>query len=232
MRAQRRTFALIAGAAVTLVAGLVMATVTQAEAASNAAAAVACSAPTWAEGNTYTAGTQVTYGGKLYQALVTHTAYAGAGWNPAATPSLWKDLGACTGGVPTTPPPSAGPSHAPRPRPPQPSTTRPRAAPRARPTTPHRRAGHLRGEVPARREGAAGLLGELGRRLQRRPPGARLDPDHRLPDQATRVQRDQRGVPGDPLRRHGPVGGRHGRRGQGLHARPRCARRRRPARRS
>jgi chitinase len=117
MRAQRRTFALIAGAAVTLVAGLVMATVTQANAASNAAAAVTCSATAWAEGNTYTAGQQVTYGGKLYQALVTHTAYVGAGWNPAATPSLWKDLGACTGGTPTTSPsasrspsPSASPS--------------------------------------------------------------------------------------------------------------------------
>ncbi len=115
MRAQRRTFALIAGAAVTLVAGMVMATVTNAEAAGNAAAAVTCTAPAWAEGNTYTAGTQVTYGGKLYQALVTHTAYAGAGWNPAATPSLWKDLGACTGGTPTTSPsasrsPSASPS--------------------------------------------------------------------------------------------------------------------------
>ncbi|MEV4509788.1 glycosyl hydrolase family 18 protein [Dactylosporangium sp. NPDC049525] len=120
MRAQRRTFALIAGAAVTLVAGLVMATVTQAEAASNAAAAVTCSAPGWAEGNTYTAGTQVTYGGKLYQALVTHTAYVGAGWNPAATPSLWKDLGACTGGTPSaspsrtaSPSPSVSPSRTP-----------------------------------------------------------------------------------------------------------------------
>lgn len=114
MRAQRRTFALIAGAAVTLVAGMVMATVTQAEAASNAAAAVTCSAPAWAEGNTYTAGTQVTYGGRLYQALVTHTAYVGAGWNPAATPSLWTDLGACTGGT-TSPTPSRTPSVSPTP---------------------------------------------------------------------------------------------------------------------
>ena len=114
MRAQRRTFALIAGAAVTLVAGMVMATVNQAEAASNAAAAVTCSAPAWAEGNTYTVGTQVTYGGKLYQALVTHTAYVGAGWNPAATPSLWTDLGACTGGT-TSPTPSRTPSASPTP---------------------------------------------------------------------------------------------------------------------
>ncbi len=114
MRAQRRTFALIAGAAVTLVAGMVMATVNQAEAASNAAAAVTCSAPAWAEGNTYTVGTQVTYGGKLYQALVPHTAYVGAGWNPAATPSLWTDLGACTGGT-TSPTPSRTPSASPTP---------------------------------------------------------------------------------------------------------------------
>jgi chitinase len=66
---------------------------------------VVCNAPAWAEGNTYTVGTQVTYNGHLYQALQTHTAYVGAGWNPAATPSLWQDLGACTGGTPPASPP-------------------------------------------------------------------------------------------------------------------------------
>jgi chitinase len=87
---------------------------------------VACTAPGWAEGNTYTAGTQVTYSGRLYQALVTHTAHVGAGWNPGATPSLWRDLGACSGGTPTpsptrtTPPPSSPP-----PTTPPPSTTPP-----------------------------------------------------------------------------------------------------------
>ncbi len=65
---------------------------------------VACTAPAWAEGTTYQAGDQVTYQGHLYKALVTHTAYPGAGWNPAATPSLWQDLGACTGGTPTSSP--------------------------------------------------------------------------------------------------------------------------------
>ena len=30
----------------------------------------------------------MTYGGRLYTALVTHTAHPGAGWNPASTPSL------------------------------------------------------------------------------------------------------------------------------------------------
>ncbi|MDG6104856.1 glycoside hydrolase family 18 [Dactylosporangium aurantiacum] len=134
MRAQRRTFALIAGAAVTLVAGMVMATVTQAEAASNAAAAVTCSAPAWAEGNTYTAGTQVTYNGRLYQALVTHTAYVGAGWNPASTPSLWTDLGACTGGT-TSPTPSRTPSTSPTPSKTPSTSPTPSRTPSSSPTT-------------------------------------------------------------------------------------------------
>jgi chitinase len=85
-------------------------------------AAVACSGTVWAEGVTYTAGQQVTYHGHLYQALVTHTAYPGAGWNPAATPSLWKDLGACTGGTTTTPTT-------------QPTTTPPTTTPTTPPTT-------------------------------------------------------------------------------------------------
>ncbi|MCY1144554.1 glycosyl hydrolase family 18 protein [Actinoplanes sp. Pm04-4] len=88
-----------------------------------ASAAVACSGTVWREGPTYTAGQQVTYNAHLYQALVTHTAYAGTGWNPAATPTLWRDLGACTGG-PTTPPPTTTPP---------PSTPPPTTRP---PTTP------------------------------------------------------------------------------------------------
>ncbi|MEK8104077.1 glycosyl hydrolase family 18 protein [Micromonospora sp. M12] len=48
----------------------------------NAVPMVACTAPAWAEGTTYQAGGQVTYGSRLYQALVTHTAHPGAGWNP------------------------------------------------------------------------------------------------------------------------------------------------------
>ncbi len=74
------------------------------------AAAVVCSFPTWAEGQTYTAGSRVTYSNRGYEALVTHTAYPGTNWNPAGTPSLWKDLGACDGTpTPTTPPPTSGP---------------------------------------------------------------------------------------------------------------------------
>ena len=52
------------------------------------APAPSCAA--WAEGKTYQVGAVVSYQGSTYKALVTHTAYAGAGWNPAATPTLWQ----------------------------------------------------------------------------------------------------------------------------------------------
>jgi len=97
-----------------------------------AAAAVACTAPVWAEGNTYTAGSQVTYQSRQYQALVTHTAWPGTGWNPAATPSLWRDLGECTGGgtpPPTTPPPTTPPPTTPPPTTPPPTTPPPTTPP-------------------------------------------------------------------------------------------------------
>ncbi|MER7002461.1 glycosyl hydrolase family 18 protein [Dactylosporangium sp. NPDC000555] len=94
---------------------MVLAPTLQAQAVTSVAQA-ACSAPNWAEGNTYTVGTQVTYSGRTYQALVTHTAYVGANWNPASTPSLWKDLGACTGGGSSpSPSPSKSPSSSPSP---------------------------------------------------------------------------------------------------------------------
>jgi chitinase len=95
MGVRRQLLALVAGVGVAL--GSIVAFSATGE------AAVACSSVTWTEGPTYTAGQQVTYQSKLYQALVTHTAYAGTGWNPAATPTLWKDLGACTGGGAPTP---------------------------------------------------------------------------------------------------------------------------------
>jgi chitinase len=119
MGVRRTVTALVAGAAMTVALAVGFATNGMAAVNAPGVAAVTCSAPAWAEGNTYTVGTQVTYGGHLYQALVTHTAYVGAGWNPAATPSLWKDLGACTGGSTTTPP-----------------TTPPTTTPTTPPTTP------------------------------------------------------------------------------------------------
>ncbi|GLS04271.1 hypothetical protein GCM10007860_14180 [Chitiniphilus shinanonensis] len=82
-----------------------------------AAQAAACVAG-WAEGNTYAAGTVVSYNGHNYRALVTHTAYVGANWNPAATPSLWADQGTCGGATPVpTPAPTPVPTPAPTPTP-------------------------------------------------------------------------------------------------------------------
>ncbi|WP_197053826.1 glycoside hydrolase family 19 protein [Chitinibacter sp. ZOR0017] len=69
-------------------------------------AAGSCAA--WVEGNSYKAGDVVNFGGASYTALSTHTAYVGANWNPAATPTLWKAGGNCsTGG--STPAPTATP---------------------------------------------------------------------------------------------------------------------------
>ncbi|GLS03185.1 hypothetical protein GCM10007860_03280 [Chitiniphilus shinanonensis] len=80
--------------------------------------AVAVAAQQWAEGNTYTAGTVVTYNGRDYRALVTHSAYVGTNWNPAATPTLWQDIGPASGGG--TPTPTPGPSPTPTPATPSP----------------------------------------------------------------------------------------------------------------
>lgn len=67
-------------------------------------------AATWQEGNSYNAGSTVDYNGKTYTALVTHTAYVGANWNPAASPTLWKETGSSTNPVATaTPNPTASP---------------------------------------------------------------------------------------------------------------------------
>jgi chitinase len=133
VRSRRRKFALVIGAAAAVVTALALAPTIQAQAVSSAAAA-ACSAPNWAEGNTYTAGQQVTYNGHTYQALVTHTAYVGAGWNPAATPSLWKDLGACTGGG-TSPTASPSPSRTSSPSPSASPSRSPSSSPSTSPST-------------------------------------------------------------------------------------------------
>ncbi len=60
----------------------------------------ACTYPAWAEGNSYKVGDKVAYSGKGYEALVAHTAWPGANWNPASTPTLWRELGACDGSTP------------------------------------------------------------------------------------------------------------------------------------
>ncbi|WP_348943955.1 glycosyl hydrolase family 18 protein [Chitinibacter sp. FCG-7] len=102
-------------------------------AAMMAVASFSYAADAWKEGTTYNAGAVVSYSGKDYQALVTHTAYVGANWNPAATPTLWKAVsGSSVTPAPTvaptpTPVGSATPTVAP--------TVAPTAAPTVAPTT-------------------------------------------------------------------------------------------------
>ncbi|HSC80196.1 MAG TPA: glycosyl hydrolase family 18 protein [Chitinolyticbacter sp.] len=95
--------------------------------ASLMAVAVSAYAAEWAEGNTYTAGTIVQYQGKNYQALVTHTAYAGTNWNPASTPTLWKDAGGSITPAPATPTPTTPAPVTPAPVTPVPVTPAPSA---------------------------------------------------------------------------------------------------------
>lgn len=130
VHARRLAIALAVSAATTLVTALAVVP-GQAAAPDGVTVQVACTAPAWAEGNTYTVGQQVTYQGRLYQALVTHTAYVGAGWNPAATPSLWTDLGPCDG---TPPSPSASPSRPPSASPSPSRTAAPSASPSRSPS--------------------------------------------------------------------------------------------------
>src|SRR6266511_746272 len=71
----------------------------------------------WAEGNTYNVGDSVIYNGATYTCLQTHTAYVGAGWNPASTPSLWSLGGTCTTSPTPTPTPTPTPAPTPTPTP-------------------------------------------------------------------------------------------------------------------
>ncbi|WP_169741299.1 carbohydrate-binding protein [Andreprevotia chitinilytica] len=87
------------------------------------ASAAAC-APAWQEGSTYSVGQVVSYLGNNYKALQAHTAYVGAGWNPAAATTLWTLTGSCSGS--TTPKPTATPAPPPTPQPtasPKPTAT-------------------------------------------------------------------------------------------------------------
>src|SRR4051794_2866072 len=106
---QRRIISLLAGVVVAAAGGATtVALAPPGDAAVIRAAAgplAACADAPWAEGTAYPVGARVTYQGRTYRALVAHTAAPGSGWNPAAAPSLWADLGACTGGArPSAPP--------------------------------------------------------------------------------------------------------------------------------
>ncbi|HEX6684916.1 MAG TPA: glycosyl hydrolase family 18 protein [Candidatus Limnocylindrales bacterium] len=127
----RWAIALTVSAATTL--GTVMVLVPTGTAAmSDPSIMVVCNAPAWAEGVSYSVGQRVTYNGRLYEAIQAHTAWPGAGWNPAATPTLWRDLGACDGGPTISPTPSRtvspSPSRTVSPSP-SPSTSRPPSSP-------------------------------------------------------------------------------------------------------
>jgi hypothetical protein len=80
--------------------------------------AQAAAAPEWREGVTYTAGTHVVYNGTEYVALVTHTAWVGAGWTPVAAPALWAAVGSAPAPAPTPTPTPPPPPPAPVPGPP------------------------------------------------------------------------------------------------------------------
>src|SRR4051794_20455868 len=110
MRTRHRAVALVAGAATTIATVLVLVPSAQAAVTPGSSAIlVACSAPAWAEGTSYTVGAQVTYQGPLYRARSAHTPPPGAGWTPVAVPALWQDLGACDGGTPPPPAPQPPP---------------------------------------------------------------------------------------------------------------------------
>jgi chitinase len=137
MGLRRGVVALVAGAVTAVVGGFVAAPNGLAAVVDGSAnaALVVCSAPPWAEGTTYPAGSRVTYQGRLYEALQTHTAHPGAGWNPAATPSLWKDLGACDGGGTPSPSPTPTPTLSPSPTPTPTLSPSPTATPPSSPGT-------------------------------------------------------------------------------------------------
>lgn len=133
MRLRRGLIALLGGAAL-LAATAALPVATGMAATAGAAALVSCAGvPAWAEGVTWTAGSRASYAGRLYQALVTHTPPAGAGWTPPATPALWTDLGACDAGTPSPSPSTKPPSPSTKPPSPTP-TSSPTATPTPTPT--------------------------------------------------------------------------------------------------
>jgi chitinase len=70
--------------------------------------AAQCPAQAWTDGASYQRGDQVTFEGGSYEAIVTHTAWFGAGWNPTVG-SLWAmKAQQCDGGVNPPPPDNPG----------------------------------------------------------------------------------------------------------------------------
>ena len=72
-------------------------------------AVTAATAPSWAAGVSYKAGDLVSYKGRIYKVLTTHTSLST--WTPDVVPALFQDQGAATSTPPpSTPPPSTPPS--------------------------------------------------------------------------------------------------------------------------
>ena len=134
MRSRRRAFALAASVAMAITMSVGVGLVVVSAAVAAVSPFIACTYPNWAEGTAYKVGDRVTYQGHAYEALQAHTALVGAGWTPAATPALWKDLGACTGGSPSptvspTPSPTPTRTTSPTPSPTPTRTTSPSPSP-------------------------------------------------------------------------------------------------------
>ncbi|KAB2365742.1 carbohydrate-binding protein [Actinomadura montaniterrae] len=110
--------AALASAAAAVVLSLGALVALSAPSSARSAPSIACAYPAWAEGTTYKVGDKVTYSGDGYEALVAHTAYPGANWNPASTPTLWRDLGACDASTPPTTPTTTPPTTPPTTTPP------------------------------------------------------------------------------------------------------------------
>ncbi|MCI7742286.1 MAG: hypothetical protein MSO56_08320 [Clostridiales bacterium] len=62
--------------------------------------------PEWAEGQAYTAGYKVQYGGKLWRCVQAHTSQDG--WEPENAPSLWTEICESHAGTLTDPIPYSG----------------------------------------------------------------------------------------------------------------------------
>ncbi|GII88760.1 hypothetical protein Ssi03_67500 [Sphaerisporangium siamense] len=80
------------GAGVLSLAAPAAASTTHEPAAASAltAAASTVAADTWAPGTDYTSGSVVTFGGKRYMCVVSHTSLAG--WEPPNAPALWLEI--------------------------------------------------------------------------------------------------------------------------------------------
>ncbi|GLW46519.1 endoglucanase [Streptomyces sp. NBRC 14336] len=86
--------------------GLVPSTALAATEPAPAASTSVAAYQAWQPNTSYTVGTRVSYGGKDYECLQSHTSLTG--WEPPNTPALWKPVGDSGGGTDTTAPSAPG----------------------------------------------------------------------------------------------------------------------------